>query len=69
MIVPVAPYAVRGAIWYQGESNARKARHYQKLLTLMIDCWRKAWGQDQYAFHIVSLANYNSHFKFQFVLA
>jgi sialate O-acetylesterase len=57
MIAPLVNYAIRGAIWYQGESNAGRAYTYRKLLPLMIADWRKAWGLD-FGFYIVSLANY-----------
>lgn len=60
MIAPLAPFAARGAIWYQGESNAPRAYQYRKLLPAMIKCWRDAWGQDQFAFLIVSLANFQA---------
>jgi len=57
MIAPLVNYAIRGAIWYQGESNAGRAYTYRKLLPLMIADWRKAWGLD-FSFYIVSLANF-----------
>lgn len=57
MIVPLTNYAIRGAIWYQGEANAERAYTYRKLLPLMIADWRRAWGLD-FAFYIVSLANF-----------
>jgi len=57
MIAPLVNYAIRGAIWYQGESNAGRAYMYRKLLPLMIADWRKAWGLD-FDFYIVSLANF-----------
>jgi sialate O-acetylesterase len=57
MIAPLVPYAIRGAIWYQGESNAGRAYQYRKLLPLMIADWRKAWGED-FSFYIVQLANF-----------
>jgi sialate O-acetylesterase len=57
MIAPLVNYAIRGAIWYQGESNAGRAYMYRKLLPTMIGDWRKAWGQD-FPFYIVQLANY-----------
>ena len=44
MIAPLVPYASKGAIWYQGESNAGRAYQYRKLLPAMIADWRKAWG-------------------------
>ncbi|HOB74636.1 MAG TPA: sialate O-acetylesterase [Phycisphaerae bacterium] len=60
MISPLVPFAVRGAIWYQGESNAPRAYQYRKLLPAMIKCWRDVWQQDQFAFLIVSLANFQA---------
>lgn len=57
MIAPLIPYAIRGAIWYQGESNADRAWQYRRLLSLMITSWRKAWGDD-FEFLIVQLAGF-----------
>ena len=57
MIAPLVPYAIAGAIWYQGESNAGRAYQYRKLLPLMISDWRRAWGYD-FPFYIVQLANF-----------
>jgi len=57
MIAPLVNYAIRGAIWYQGEGNVGRAYMYRKLLPLMIADWRKAWGLEL-DFYIVSLANY-----------
>jgi len=58
MIHPLLPYAIRGAIWYQGESNAGQARQYRKLFPLMIRSWRQAWKQGNFPFLFVQLANY-----------
>lgn len=58
MIAPLKPYAIRGAIWYQGESNAGRANEYQRLLTDLIRCWRREWGQGDFPFLIVQLANF-----------
>jgi len=58
MIAPLIPYAIRGAIWYQGESNAGQAYRYEKRLTNMITNWRKDWGQGDFAFLMVQLAPY-----------
>jgi sialate O-acetylesterase len=55
MIEPVAPLAIRGAIWYQGEANAERAHQYQALLPAMIGDWRKLFGQGDFPFYIVSL--------------
>ena len=57
MIRPLVPYAVKGAIWYQGENNAPRAYRYRDLLPLMIADWRSDW-QKQFPFLIVQLANY-----------
>ena len=59
MLKPILPYGIRGAIWYQGESNADKAKQYRKLFPLMIQSWRKAWKQQDFPFYFVQLANYN----------
>lgn len=61
MIAPVAPLAISGAIWYQGESNAERAAQYRALLTAMISDWRKAFGQGDFPFYIVSLAAHKQH--------
>ena len=56
MLSPFIPYAIKGAIWYQGESNAGQAQAYRELLPLMIGSWREAWGQGDFPFGIVQLA-------------
>jgi len=58
MIAPVVPYGIRGAIWYQGESNARRANEYRALFGVMIGSWREAWGQGDFPFLFVQLANW-----------
>lgn len=58
MIAPVARYGIRGAIWYQGESNAWEAYRYRKLFPAMIQGWRRAWGQGDFPFLFVQLANF-----------
>jgi sialate O-acetylesterase len=63
MIRPLQPFAIKGAIWYQGESNAAKARQYEALLSAMIAGWRRAWAQPvnrDFPFLIVQLANFNA---------
>lgn len=57
MIAPLVPYAIKGAIWYQGCSNVDRAYQYRDLMTIMIEDWRKAWGYD-FPFYITQLANY-----------
>jgi sialate O-acetylesterase len=56
MIAPLIPYAFRGAIWYQGESNAGRAYEYRTLLPAMIKNWRADWKEGDFPFLIVQLA-------------
>lgn len=58
MISPLIPFAIRGAIWYQGESNANRAYHYRTLFPTMIRDWRKHWGEGDFPFLFVQLANF-----------
>jgi len=58
MIAPLVPYAIRGAIWYQGESNAGRAYQYRELFPAMIKSWWKTWPQGGFPFLFVQLANY-----------
>ncbi len=58
MVHPLVPYAMRGAIWYQGESNAGEWREYADLMELMIASWREAWGGSEFPFLQVQLAGY-----------
>lgn len=58
MIAPLVPYAIRGAVWYQGESNANRAYQYRKLFPAMITDWRNAWEQGAFSFYFVQLANF-----------
>jgi sialate O-acetylesterase len=58
MIAPLLPYAIQGAIWYQGESNAGRAYQYRKLFPAMIESWWKNWDQGQFPFLFVQLANF-----------
>jgi len=57
MIKPLAPFAIKGAIWYQGESNAEKAYRYRELMSAMILDWRSLWGYE-FPFYITQLAGY-----------
>jgi sialate O-acetylesterase len=58
MLFPLAPYALKGAIWYQGETNAGRAFQYRTLLPAMIQSWRTLWDQGDFPFGIVQLANF-----------
>jgi sialate O-acetylesterase len=60
MIAPLLPYPFRGAIWYQGESNALKAHQYRTLLPALITSWRKASHQKSLTFLIVQLPNHGA---------
>ena len=60
MVNPLIPYAMEGAIWYQGEANASRAYQYRKAFPLMINDWRKHWNEGNFPFYFVQLASYNS---------
>jgi len=55
-IAPLAPMAMRGAIWYQGESNEGNASEYRELLGAMVRGWRARWGIGDFPFIAVQLA-------------
>jgi len=55
MIAPIVPLALTGALWYQGEANSERAYEYRKVMPAMIADWRKAFGQGDFPFYIVSL--------------
>lgn len=56
-------YGIKGAIWYQGESNAGRAYQYRDLFPLMIQNWRKEWGQGDFPFYWVQLADFKNEAK------
>ncbi|MHB0959192.1 MAG: sialate O-acetylesterase [Pirellulaceae bacterium] len=58
MLKPVVGYGIRGAIWYQGESNAGRAYQYRHMFPLMIRAWRDAWKQGDFSFYWVQLADF-----------
>lgn len=58
MINPLIPFAIKGAIWYQGESNADRAYQYNYLFKAMITDWRQKWGIGDFPFLFCQLANY-----------
>lgn len=57
MIAPLAPFALCGVTWYQGEANARRAREYQTLFPALIRSWRAAWDREDLPFVYVQLPN------------
>jgi sialate O-acetylesterase len=63
MIHPLIPYAIAGAIWYQGESNAGRAYEYSRLFPTMIQNWRGDWGQGDFPFLAVQLAPWDRNKK------
>jgi len=58
MIHPYLQFSIKGAIWYQGESNADRAYQYRELFPMMIKDWRQKWGQGDFPFYFVQLANF-----------
>ena len=58
MIVPLQPFALRGVIWYQGESNVERAWQYRALLAKLIESWRARWRNGELPFLIVQLASF-----------
>jgi len=56
MINPLIPFKIRGALWYQGESNVRRANNYTKLMNVMIEGWRREWNQGSFPFYFVQIA-------------
>ncbi len=60
MIHPLVPYGIRGAIWYQGESNAGRYAEYRDLFPAMINGWRREFGQGDFPFYWVQLAEFRA---------
>lgn len=58
MIAPVIPFGIRGAIWYQGESNVGRAAQYARLFPAMITDWRQRWKEGDFPFYFVQIAPY-----------
>jgi sialate O-acetylesterase len=61
MIAPITPFAIRGVLWYQGETNALRAWDYQRLMTAMIQDWRRAFNRGDLPFLFVQLANFRQN--------
>ena len=59
VLYPLAPYALNGVVWYQGESNTGNPAPYADYLKKLMGCWRERWQDQQMPFAIVQLANYD----------
>jgi sialate O-acetylesterase len=59
MIHPLHPFAVRGAIWYQGESNSAEGMLYAERMKALISGWRQVWGEGEFPFYFVQIAPYD----------
>ncbi len=59
MVYPLIPYAIRGVIWYQGESNLRDGMGYHRKMKALIHGWREVWQQGEFPFYYVQLAPFN----------
>lgn len=59
MINPIAGYGIRGAIWYQGESNRNEPSQYQQLLPDMVENWRFVWSVGEFPFYFVQIAPFD----------
>jgi len=57
MIHPLIPYAIKGVLWYQGESNAGRAFQYRSSFPLLISSWRKQWNNN-FPFYFVQLSSF-----------
>lgn len=61
MLHPLIPYSIKGALWYQGESNVPRAHQYRTLFPAMIRSWRTLWSQGNFPFYYVQIAPF--HYK------
>jgi sialate O-acetylesterase len=59
MIHPLCPFSLRGAIWYQGESNSDEGMLYTERMKALIAGWRQIWGEGDFPFYFVQIAPYN----------
>lgn len=58
MVAPVLPYAIKGVLWYQGETNSHKPEEYEQLLKALISDWRSKWGKPNLPFIYAQLPNF-----------
>lgn len=61
MVLPLAPYAIKGAVWYQGEANGGQGIQYRSLLPTLINNWRSLWGIGNFPFMIVQIPGWLGH--------
>ncbi len=61
MVRPLAPFAIRGALWYQGEANVKRPAKYDLKMRALIGGWRKVWAQGNFPFYFVQLAPYSKN--------
>ena len=59
MLAPLFPYTIKGAVWYQGESNVSRAEQHRTLFPALIKNWREKWNQGDFPFLFVQLPNFN----------
>lgn len=67
MIAPIASYAIKGVIWYQGEADAGRWKLYQKLFPMMIQAWRRDLRNPDMPFIFVQLANYDTSWTWPYL--
>ena len=60
IVATVIPYAIRGTIWYQGESNIHEGEVYLYKMKALIEGWRKVWGQGDFPFYFCQLSSYGN---------
>ena len=60
VVHPTLGYGIKGVVWYQGEANASRAYEYRELFPFMIQQWRQEWGQGDFSFYWVQLADYRA---------
>lgn len=67
MINPLIPYTIKGALWYQGESNRNDPKGYKTLFPAMVKDWRSKWAIGDFPFYFVQIApfNYGGNDKFE----
>ena len=63
MIHPLVPYAIRGALWYQGEANVGDGMSYRDKMEALIGGWREVWGQGEFPFYYAQLAPFDYTFR------